>query len=71
MAITAAEDCTIQVMTVPMARKMRMVLYFDVSNELKKFTTSGLLARSSALPQVLSMTSDRNMKAMPNRKSPA
>ena len=70
MAMTAAEDCTMQVITVPMARNERMVRWLDVSNEAKNATTASLCSRSSALPAELSITNDQNMKAMPNRKSP-
>lgn len=70
MAMTAADDCTMQVMSVPMARKARIVRWLDVSNEAKNATTASLCSRSIALPVALSITNDKNMKAVPNRKSP-
>ena len=70
IAITAADDCTMQVMTVPMARKIRMVRWLFVSNELKKLMTEELCSKSSSLPAELSSTSEKNRKAIPKRKSP-
>ena len=70
MAITAADDCTMHVMSVPMSRKMTMVRWLPVSNEAKKWMASGLCSRSSALPASLSSTSEKKRKAMPKRKSP-
>ena len=70
IAITAADDCTMQVINVPMRRKTRIVRWLLVSNEAKKLTTDSLCARSISLPAELNITSDRNMKAMPKRKSP-
>ena len=70
MAITAADDCTMQVISVPMARKAMMVRWLSVLNEPKKDMTASLCSRSIALPEALSITSERNMKAVPKRKSP-
>ena len=70
IAITAADDCTMQVISVPIARKAKMVRWLLVSNEAKKLTTASLCSKSNSLPPVLSMTSERNIKAMPKRKSP-
>ena len=70
MAITAADDCTMQVMSVPMARKMRIVKWLPVSNDAKNETTASLCSKSMSLPAALSITNDQNRKAIPKRKSP-
>ena len=70
IAITAAEDCTMQVITVPMRRKMIMVRWLPVSNELKNSMTVELCSKSSSFPAALSSTREKNRKAMPKRKSP-
>ena len=57
------------VMTVPINRNANIVRWLFVSNEAKNSTTDGLCSRSSSLPAVLSITSDRNMKATPKMKS--
>ena len=56
MAMTAADDCTMQVMMVPMSRNMMMVRWLLVSKELKKSITAELCSRSSYLPAVLRST---------------
>ena len=70
MAITAAELCTMQVMSVPMSTKAMMDQWLLTSNEEKKAMASGLCSRSSSFPAALSKTNEKNKKAMPKRKSP-
>ena len=68
--MTAAEDWTKQVITVPINKKERMVRYESTSNDLKKSMIAGLFSNCSSFPATLSSTRLKNMKESPKRKSP-
>ena len=70
IAITAALDCTQNVITPPSSRKMRVVENEFGSNEAKKAVTAGLWPRSMSLPVPFSVARPSSRNASPKRKSP-
>ena len=70
MAITAADDCTQNVMTPPRIRKTSVVQNELGSNDLKKEVTTSLLAKSIDIPVAFSVVRPKSKRPIPNRKSP-
>ena len=70
MAMTAADDCTHMVSMPPMSRKSSVVVKACGSNDEKKLSTAWFSPRCMSMPVCRSVPKPRNMKAMPNRKSP-
>ena len=70
MAITAALDCTQNVITPPSNRNVSVVRNESGSNDWKNAVTVGLLPRSMSLPVMRKVVRPSNRKANPKRKSP-
>ena len=70
MAMTAADDCTHMVSTLPMSRKMRVVEKLAGSKEEKKLSNTGCSPRRMASPVSRNVPSPSKRKARPKRKPP-
>ncbi len=70
MAITAADDCTQNVMTPPNSRKSSVVPKELGSNDAKKFNSAWFSPKFMSCPVLRSTAKAKMRKARPNRKSP-
>ena len=70
MAITAADDCTQNVMTPPSRRNTRVVEKEVGSKELKKESSASFWPRFISVPVIRRVPKPKSKKERPKRKSP-